>query len=93
MDVPEIPAGAMGYAERVCKSIFEATKHLFSIFFRRENNVVIIAVLTHEDGTKGFIVMSDYEDKQEMANVMHAAANKSVDGTMIDSDDFKEPKH
>lgn len=93
MTIQEIPAGAMDYAEKVCKSIVEATKHLFAIFFRREHNVVIIAVMHHEDGTKGFIVMSDVDDKQQMVDIMRHATNKAVDGSMIDGDDFNEPKH
>lgn len=91
--IEEVPEGAMEYAEQVCKSIVETTRKLFSLFFRSDHNVVIIAVRTHADGTKGFIVMSDLQEKQEMVNIMHEAARKAVDGTMIDGDDLKEPRH
>lgn len=93
MTIPEIPAGTMEYAERVSESIVKANRNLFNLFFHQEHNVVVIATRPNEDGTNSYIVMSNYDDKQEMVAVMHEAARKSVDGSMIDGADFKEPKH
>lgn len=86
-------AEAMEYAESASKAILEAVGRLFGFAFGGDHKLVVISVKKDRDGNDAFMVVSDYDSKDEMVRIMNEAARKSVDGSMIDGDDFKEPKH
>ena len=92
-EIPEIPAGTFEYAEKVSHALLAATKRMFDMAFGGENNIVLVAARKNEDGTESFVVISDYDEKSEMVRIMREAARRAIDGSMLDPDDFKEPKH
>lgn len=89
----EIPAGALEYVEKVTKAILVTVGRMFAMALGSDYKLVIIAVQKDDKGKDALCVVSDFEDKHEMTRIMREAAVRAMDGSMVDNDEAREPKH